>query len=66
MIHTKRFFEILEMPFDSLESPVKECADREDYQQMEEVVRHLRMMNDQAERMVKLMKDYNNGNVKRE
>ena len=54
------------MPFDSLESPVKECADREDYQQMEEVVRHLRMMNDQAERMVKLMKDYNNGNVKRE
>ena len=56
---TMYFFKILELSSDFLTHPVSEWSRRDDYKKAQNVALHLKVVNDHAERAVKLMSDYN-------
>jgi len=57
--NTKRFFQTLDINVDFFSVPVSEWVSRVDYTQGKQIVDHLPVVNDPAERGVKLMTDYN-------
>ena len=57
--HTKVFFEILELPSSFLESNAENWQLNEDYLKACKMVMSVKVVNDLAERGVKLMEDYN-------
>lgn len=61
-----KFFNLLNIESDFLNHPVAEWADRVDYKRGREIAYHLRVVNDTAERAVKLMSDYNQILTKKE
>jgi hypothetical protein len=64
--HSMQFFRVLDLQSDFLDHPVSEWASRNDYREGREIVTHLRVVNDIAERGVKLFKDYNRTLTKKE
>ncbi|KAK3926030.1 Chaperone protein DnaK [Frankliniella fusca] len=64
--HTKNFFIMLGLKYDFLDKPVREWSDQEDYRRAREIVMNLKVVNDQGERGVKLMNDYNGVITKKE
>ena len=64
--NTSKFFSILDLDVAFFGHPASEWATRDDYQKGRDIVSHLCVVNDHAERMVKLMTDYNKSVTKRE
>lgn len=60
------FFKILSLPTDFLEVPVNLWKDMDSYKHAKHIVSHLKVVNDHAERAVKLMTDYNRIITKKE
>ncbi|KAK3917833.1 Mushroom body large-type Kenyon cell-specific protein 1 [Frankliniella fusca] len=65
-LRSKEFFTILGLKCDFLKEPVVEWAEREDYKHAREICVNLKVVNDHAERGVKLMSDYNGTVTKQE
>jgi hypothetical protein len=61
-----KFFEILGLQTDFFKYPVSEWASRDDYQEGRQISTHLRVVNDTAERGVKLFKNFNRALTKKE
>ena len=61
--NTMRFFQTLDINVEFFTMPVSEWVSQVDYTQGKQIVNHLRVVNDHAERGVKLMTDYNNQTV---
>lgn len=57
--NTKRFFEILRLPCTFLETDAEEWNDDDSYVNARDVVYGLKVVNDFAERGVRLMEEYN-------
>ena len=57
--NTMRFFQTLDINVEFFTMSVSEWVSRVDYTQGKQIVDHLRVVNDHAERGVKLMTDYN-------
>lgn len=56
---TVKFFERFGLSTEFISSEPETWAEREDYQQAQDIIRKLHVVNDAAERGVKLMEDYN-------
>lgn len=57
--NTKHFFEILELPYTFLEKDAEKWDEEESYVNASDIVQGLRVVNDIAERGVRLMDEYN-------
>ena len=57
---------MLDLKDEFLDHPVSEWASREDYREGREIVTHLRVVNDIAERAVKLFKGFKDSDKKEE
>ena len=64
--NTASFLTTLDVPCDFLQHPLCEWSVREDYKKGREIANNLRVVNDHAERAVKLMSDYNRGVTRKE
>ena len=64
--NSMNFFTVLDVNKDFLEYPVAEWASRDDYIESRKIVSHLKVVNDIAERGVKLFKDFNKALTKNE
>lgn len=57
--NTKDFFKALGISTDFFDQPAKNWNSDVEYRKGEEIVSHLKVVNDHAERAIKLMQDYN-------
>lgn len=64
--NTMDFFRVLGIETDFFEQPAQCWSSYDEYKKGEEIVNHLNVVNDPAERAIKLMQDYNRNVTKKE
>lgn len=64
--NTAEFFKVLGIDTDFFDKPAKDWSTDIEYQKGEDIVSHLKVVNDHAERAIKLMQDYNRNVTQKE